>query len=274
MESTMSEKRIKLTQEKETLFVPLYSKAMESKRPHPILTDPRAEAILAQVDYDFSALRTPPQSRITLAMRAKKLDEYVTAFLTRHADAAVLHLGCGLDSRIARTGQPSVPWYDVDYPDVIELRRAFYAETATYHMLGSSVTDHAWMDAVAGTGPAIIIAEGLLMYLHEAQVKSLLLRLRQRFPGSEMAFDAFSGMTVQRIRRHPAMRKTGAVIHWGLDDAREIERWGEGIRLIEEWPFTHSPDISGLGLGARLMFAVMGALPAARQAHRILRYQL
>jgi O-methyltransferase involved in polyketide biosynthesis len=271
----MTDSKVPLTEEKETLFIPLYSRAVESRRPDPILVDRKAEAILAQMDYDFSRLRTPTQTRITVTMRAKKLDACVREFSAEHDPAVVLHLGCGLDSRIVRAGglRP-VPWYDLDYSDVIELRRKFYDETATYHMIGSSVTDFVWMDAVAERGPAIIIAEGLLMYLEETQVKALLWKLQERFPGSEIAFDAFSALTARRIKRHPSLRKTGAVIHWGIDDPHEIEGWGSGIRLIEEWPFTASEDIPKLRSGERLMFRVMGAFRAAQRAHRILRYQL
>ncbi|MCL5995249.1 MAG: class I SAM-dependent methyltransferase [Chloroflexi bacterium] len=270
----MSGNKITLTEEKETLFIPLYSKALESKQRQPILVDTKAEAILAQIDYDFQKLRVPKKSRVTLAMRAKKLDACVQAFLAQHAPALVLHLGCGLDSRIVRVNPPLVPWYDVDYPEVIELRRSFYQETDTYHMLGSSVVDFEWMEAVNSRGPAIIIAEGLLMYLHETQVKDLFLRLQQRFPNSEIAFDAFSTLTVSQIKRHPSIQKTRAEIHWGIDEPRDIEQWGSGIQLIEEWPFSASEDIAKLGWGEQIMFRVTGAIDMARRAHRILRYRL
>jgi len=264
-----------LTQEKETLFVPLLGKAAESQRPNPILRDPKAEEIIAKVNYDFSKLDVPVQSRTTLAMRAKKFDELTRAYIASSpANPLVLHLGCGLDSRILRVGSPPVPWYDLDYPEVIALRRQFYAETATYHMLSSSVTDFAWMDAVTGSGPAMIVAEGLLMYLRPEAVKDLVLRLRQRFPGSELAFDAFSPLTVRRINRHPSIKKTRAEIHWSLDDPHELEAWVPGIQFLEVWPFTASPDIGKLGLGFRLMFRLMGAIPAAQKAHRVFRFKL
>jgi O-methyltransferase involved in polyketide biosynthesis len=270
----MAQDKITLTEEKETLFVPLYSKALESRRPNPILIDKTAESILARVDYDFTKLRVPAQSRITLAMRAKKLDDYVHNYLNHHPHALVLHLGCGLDSRINRLGRPPVPWYDLDYPDVIELRRHFYQETDTYHLLPSSVTDHTWMDAIPQSGPAIIIAEGLLMYLRPDEVKSLIHTLQHRFPGSQLAFDAFSTYTVSRINRHPSIRHTQAQIHWGLDDPTEIEAWGPDIRLLEEYFFTQSPDIPKLSLPFRLIFKLTARIPTARQAHRILHYQL
>lgn len=270
----MTDTKMRLTQEKETLFVPLYSKAVESKRPNPILTDTKAEAILAQVDYDFRQLHVPRKSQIMLAMRAKKLDTLVEGFVASHSHVCVVHLGCGLDSRVERVRQQPAAWYDIDYPDVIALRSRFYLDTDIYHMLGSSVLDFDWMDRISRPGPTIIIAEGLMMYLREQDVKALVVQLHEGFPGSELAFDAFSRSTAARIRQHPSIRQTGARGQWGIDSARDIEQWAAGIRLLEEWTFTESADIARLGWGYRIAFRLASMFRAARNAHRILRYQL
>lgn len=270
----MGAERITLTAEKETLLIPLYSKALESARSRPILRDPMAEAILARIDYDFGALKTPRQSLVTLAMRAKRLDWYVSDYLARYDTPLVLHLGCGLDSRYLRVGRPNGAWYDLDYPDVIALRRSFYEEAPGWRMIASEVTDLRWLEAVEESGPACIIAEGLLMYLREEQVRSLFLSLQARFPGSEIAFDAYSRLTARSVANHPSLKHTGARIQWGIDDAREIEAWGVNIRVMEEWHFSESPDVSCLGPAYRLLFRVMGSLPAAKRAHRLIRIHL
>ncbi|MGK5558782.1 class I SAM-dependent methyltransferase [Actinomadura kijaniata] len=58
-----------------------------------------------------------------MALRARRLDDWCAAFLGRHPDAVVLHLGCGLDSRVFRLDPgPSVSWFDVDLPNVVDLR--------------------------------------------------------------------------------------------------------------------------------------------------------
>ena len=58
----------------------------------------------------------------------------------------MLHLGCGLDSRFFRLDPgPGVEWYDVDYPDVAELRRQLYPGREHYHVVAASVTDPAWL---------------------------------------------------------------------------------------------------------------------------------
>ena len=263
--------KITLTKEQETLLIPLYSKAQDN----PLLVDETARQILAQVDYDFSQLKVPKKTEVTLRMRARQLDAYTRRFLATHPEAVVLHLGCGLDSRCRRVDWrgPAVDWYDLDMPDVIDLRRQFYPETDHYHLIASSVTDLDWTSQVAAGGrPAFVVAEGLLMYLAEAQVRALFLRLREQFPGCELACDAFSRLTAGRVKAHPSLRKTGATIQWGIDDPREIETWAPGIELKEEWFFHQSPDLDRLGWLYRLMICMSGAIPADQQ--RLLYYRL
>ncbi len=203
----MEKQKIRLTQEKETLLVPLFSKAFESQRMHPIIVDPKAVEILQAIEYDFAELQIPKQTLITLAMRAKKLDDCVRDYLGRTENPFVLHLGCGLDSRVLRVGARKGEWYDLDYPDVIELRKKFYQETNHYHMIWSSVTDHAWLKQVKENNPACIIAEGLLMYLHENEVRQLFVDLQACLPSSEIAFDAYSRLTARSANKHPSIKK-------------------------------------------------------------------
>jgi len=271
---TMTEpkEKIRLTAEQETLMITLYCKTLGA--PKGLFADDAAWKVVERVDYDFSRLRVAPGTRLTIFMRAKRLDAYIKDFLSRRPDGVVLHLGCGLDTRYFRVNNGKVRWYDLDLPDAIALRRKFFSETETYHMLASSVLDYGWMDGVPRGAPVFIAAEGLMMYLPEDKVKELILRLREAFPASELAFDAFSTLTARNVKRAASLKQTGAVIRWGIDDARTIEGWAPGIRLKEEWVFTQSEDIRKMDLGTRLMFRLAGLFPAANKAHRLLYYAL
>lgn len=112
------------------------------------------------------------------------------------------------------------------------------------------------------------------MYLHEGEVRQLFVDLQERLPSSEISFDAFSRLTARSANNHPSIKKTGAQIHWGIDDAAQIATWGTGVNLLEEWYFTDSEDISTLGYWDRLLFRVMGTFQTAKKAHRILRFRL
>ena len=266
-----TKEKITLTKEQETLLIPLYSKAQEN----PLFDDEKARQILAGVDYDFERLKTPQKTAVTLRIRAKQLDEFTRRFINAHQDALILHLGCGLDSRCERVERAKTQWFDLDMPDVIALRRKFYTETETYHMIASSVTDLSWMNTVFADGrPVFVVAEGLLMYLHESEVKALILALCQKFPGCDFVFDAFSKLTADRVKAHPSLQKTGAVIHWGIDDPREIEQWAADIHLKGEWFFSQEPDIDRLSWLYRAMLRLSGSIQAANRAHRLLYYTL
>ena len=270
-----SKEEVRLTQEQETLLIPLYSKATESRRPVPIFSDEKAQEILNQVDYDFTRLKIPRKTAITLCIRANKLDAYTRQFLADHPQSVVVHLGCGLDSRCLRVKHENAEWYDLDMPAVIDLRRKFYPETASYHLIPSSVTDWRWLDAISAQGrPVLVIAEGLLMYLKEADVKTLILKLQAAFPGCDLACDVYSALTARRAQDIPSLKKTGAVIRWGIDDARAIQTWAPGIRLKEEWYFTQAGEIGKLGSGYRYAFRLAGLFKAANMAHRILYFHL
>ena len=60
-----------------------------------------------------------------------------------------MYLGCGLDTRITRINPPlNINWYDVDYPEVIALRRNFYSDNTNYKMIASSITESNWINEI------------------------------------------------------------------------------------------------------------------------------
>jgi methyltransferase (TIGR00027 family) len=216
-----------------TNLVTLYLRAYESRSPRPILGDRAAAEAVHRIDYDFKRIHRaakPWANQFLVALRAKKLDVWTADFVRRHPDAVVLHLGCGLDTRAFRVNPAqTVQWFDLDQPGVIELRRKLYDETDAYRMIGSSVTDPAWLDQIPTDRPTVVIAEGLLMYLTEREVRELLSRLAHRFGNGELLFDTLSpsGPRLSRIF-------TNGIVKWGIRDAREIEAWNVGPRFVEQ----------------------------------------
>jgi O-methyltransferase involved in polyketide biosynthesis len=230
----------------ETLLLPLYIRAMESQRPDALLKDEKAVALVTQMNDAFSRikqLKMDEEDKIALVMRNREFDRYARDFLARYPEAVVVHIGCGLDARFERVDNGLAEWYDLDLPEVIELRRKLIGgEGARYHFLACSAFDGAWLNMVSvhRPRPFLFLAEGVLMYFEEVQIKSLVLILRDCFPGAELVFDAFSPFMVRgnNLRLRISRAKIGARYHWGLTRGQDLERWGEGITLLDEWyPF-------------------------------------
>jgi O-methyltransferase involved in polyketide biosynthesis len=266
-----------LTGERETMLGTLYLRALDSRSADPVLDDRMADDAVRRIDYDFGRFGERRDHAIAVAMRARTLDLWVREFLAAHPRATVLHLGCGLDSRVHRVGPPAgARWFDVDHPEVIELRRRLYPERDGYRTIGSSVTDPRWLDEVPEGGPVMVVAEGLLMYLTAPDVGRLLRRLTRRFDSGQLAFDAVSPLGLRLQRLVPVVRSTGASLRWGVAGPREVERLVPGLELVTELTAADLADARALGRFSRpfrLRLRLVNGIPPLRRLAWILRYR-
>jgi O-methyltransferase involved in polyketide biosynthesis len=270
----MDTERIALTGAKETLLLTLAAKAGESRLPDSLLRDRFAAEAMARIDYDFARFDIDRDLMVGLAMRAHILDGWARAFLARNPGATVLHLGCGLDSRVFRLDPgPEVRWFDVDFPEVMELRRRLYPTREGYTLVGAAVTDPGWIDGIPDDRPTLILAEGLLIYVEAAEVVPLLDRLTARFPSGELGFDAYSRLGLWAIQRYPAIRRTGAQLHWALEDARDLERAIPRLRLVEEKLAYDGAQVARMSLRARWGALAARLFPPLGRVGRLVRYR-
>src|SRR5512139_2622331 len=110
----------------ETLLITLYIRASESQRPDALIKDERAEALARQLDQEIlrkTLALTDDFSRVAVILKGREFDLFTQDFLRRYPETVVVHIGCGLDTRFERVDNGRVEWYDLDLPEVIELRR-------------------------------------------------------------------------------------------------------------------------------------------------------
>ena len=228
----------------ETLLIALYARALEAYYPVPLVQDDQALALVGQIDYDFSRFKLRGHDQVTTVIRLREFDRQARDFLTRYPAAVVVHIGCGLDTRFERVDNGQVAWYDLDLPEVIDLRRQLLAETVRCRFISCSVFDRAWLDSVglhAGR-PFLFLAEGVLPYFEEAQVKELVLLVKEQFPGAELVCDAMTPFMIRLDNLALRFSKISARLRWGLRHGRDLESWGEGIRLLDEWFYFDRPE--------------------------------
>jgi O-methyltransferase involved in polyketide biosynthesis len=273
----MEAKKIHLDKDNETYLITLYGKALDNRTKNPILGDKFADEAVRRIDFDFENLKSPKGASVSLPVRAKHIDNWTREFLAANPDATVLHLGCGLDSRVFRIDPPAtVRWYDVDFPEVIELRKKLYPDRHDYVMIGSSVTDPGWLDEIPADKPVIVVAEGLVQYIPEEEVYALFRRITGKFPYGQIIFDAHSELMIRFVMLSPAAKRSNVSLLWGLGDARVFEKAVPRLRLVNEISFLDLPElierISPSRIG-RMYYRLMSHIPAAKKMVRHLRYE-
>lgn len=252
-----------------TLLVPLACRARESTRPDALIRDPQAVELFKNFEDGSDCLMGMSKLDQTFTvMRIRQFDDYARAFLTANPQGMVVDIGCGLDTRFERLDNGRITWLGLDLPEVIALRRQLLPDSERCQTLAQSVFDLTWIEAVAQANkPAIFLAEGVFPYFTPAEVKPVVTSLTERFPGSELVFDALSSISIRlHNRAHPVLRKTGASLNWGIDDPRTLEAWG--LRLLEKWGYFDQREPR---LGA---YRLMRFIPGLAYSNTILHYRL
>ncbi|MBE9016510.1 class I SAM-dependent methyltransferase [Chroococcidiopsidales cyanobacterium LEGE 13417] len=234
--SQVKESTAKLTGVAETLTITLYARSVETLRQDAILKDEKAVEIAEKLDYDFEKYSQGWASQLGCVIRARVYDRAVSNFLQTHPTAIVVNLGAGLCTRFFRIDNGEVQWYEVDFPEVIELKRKLVTPSDRYQLISSSLLDAAWISKInrAEDRPVLMIMEGVSMYLTASEVRTLFQQIHQQFSPVEMLFDVLSSKRAKNTQAHDTVSKTNAQFSWGIDNSQELETWNVGIRVKEE----------------------------------------
>ena len=215
--------KIRLSGVPETMLQTVYARGKES-RGRGAIHDLKAEEIIGRLDYDFSLADKDAAMHSGVIARTIVLDRLVGEYLAAHPGATVMNLACGLDTRCYRM-QGYAHWYNLDLPETIAVREALLPESGSISQLAMSAMDD-WGAAVEGpSGPALVIIEGLTMYLTQADVQRIFAVIAGRFPAATVFTETMNPMVVKRFKEK---------FTWGVKDGRALAALLPGFRLAGE----------------------------------------
>ena len=223
--------KITLSGVPETMLQTVYARAKES-RGRGAIRDLKAEEIIGRLDYDFSLADKDAAMHSGVIARTIVLDRLVGEYLAAHPGTTVMNLACGLDTRCYRM-QGYAHWYNLDLPETIAVREALLPESGSISQLAMSAMDD-WGAAVEGpSGPALVIIEGLTMYLTQADVQRIFAVIAGRFPAATVFTETMNPMIVKRFKEK-SIEGSKAKFTWGVKDGRALAALLPGFRLAGE----------------------------------------
>lgn len=268
---------MRLEGSQQTLLITLYAKAMDNRAAHPVLHDRLADDLVRRIDYDFERFGLGPLDIRGLALRTLAIDKWTRAALQSRPDTLVLHLACGLDSRIYRVDPAlDVDWLDIDFPEVIRLRREMLPQRlGKYRTLATNVMEPDWIAKLDPDRPVLVIAEGLFPYLDEERARELVRRLIERFPqGGQLLCDVYNRLALRLLRNARMIRATDARIgEWGARGAAGLEDWHPRLQLVDEARYSQFPEMAALAWTQRWAFALYERSRWLRDLGRVVRYR-
>jgi O-methyltransferase involved in polyketide biosynthesis len=259
-----------------TALLELYLRWLDSKDRRPLLGDPWAGPVVERLGFDFSQFKSQRVGRFAVGVRSRVMDLWIADYLSANPDALVIDLGCGFDSRVLRVDPPAGHhWYDVDFPDVIEIANQLYTERAEHSTIGASVVEPGWLAGIPGDRPVIVVADGLLNFLGEDEVRQVLRQILDHFPRGEVCFNITSSVVKRQREKRPValFAKFGIREQWWLDDVRGAERLDDRLRYVEQKGLMDKDALARAPRYYRALGALIRAVPAWNNSGWILRYR-
>jgi O-methyltransferase involved in polyketide biosynthesis len=125
-------------------------------------------------------------------------------------------------------------WYDLDLPDVINLRRQFIPEAARRRYIASSFLEPDWLAQLEVPQQVLFISAGVFYYFEADQIKTFLTRLADKFPGCDVLFDVASPRGV-RVANKQVITASGldekSYLTWGVESPQVITGWDPRFKL-------------------------------------------
>lgn len=252
-----------------TLYIPLRGKSYVSRRGI-IFQDPKAEEIWASEGFPLRGKSNSKWLAFYMGMRCAVFDRWVKNRMEESPDAVILHIGCGLDSRVSRVGTMGHLWFDIDFPEVIDTRKQYFRESDSYKMLSGDLRKPDFLSSVPA-GKAIVIMEGVSMYLTPEELTQALGSICSHFQQVFLLMDCYTEFAARASRFKNPINDVGVTTVHGMDDPKMPESCS--LRFLREHDMTPDELIAELGSAEKGIFKALYAGKIAEKMYRLYEYR-
>ena len=253
-----------------TLYIPLYGKAYVSKKGI-FLNDKKAEEIWDAEGFTLKGKSKSKWLAYYMGIRSAVFDNWLKQQMNDTEDAAIIHIGCGMDSRVLRTGTMNHKWYDVDFPEVIQERKRYYSETADYQLIAGDVRDCSWLKSIPEKKCAIVVMEGVSMYLTVDEMRNLVDSLCSHFENLMLLVDAYSSFAAKMSKRRNPINDVGVTEVYGINEPQAYQT--EMLAFVKEYTMIPKKYIDELKGFERFIFSKLYAGSFSKKLYRLFEYK-
>ncbi len=261
------QEKINLGSIQKTLLLPLWGRAFETKKTKPLLVDKKAVSIIENIPYDFDQIsnKVSKISQLSWIARSIFFDKKIKEFISKHPEATIVNIGCGLDTTFDRVDNGKIQWIDLDLPDTIALRKKYIYETERRQFIAKSVFDNSWYESIKNNQNVMLLIAGVLYYFKESEVKNLFNNFHMFIPEVEIIFDYASNKGIKiankQVIEDGGMDKS-AYLKWGIDNIFDVESWDNYIKVISNMVMfkehkKNYPFIKRIGMNISDMLKIM-----------------
>lgn len=253
-----------------TLYIPLYGKSYVSKKGL-FINDKKAEEIWEAEEFSLKGKSKSKWLAYYMGIRSAVFDEWLKQQMVERQDAVIIHIGCGMDSRVIRVGTENHKWYDVDFSKVILERKRYYDEKTDYQMIAGDARDCKWLTNIKENKSAIVVMEGVSMYLTIEEMQNLTDSLCSHFKTLVLLVDCYTSLAAKMTKYRNPINDVGVTEVYGIEDPEVYQ--SENLVYVKEHTMIPQKYIDELKGFERFIFAKLYAGGFSKKLYRLFEYK-
>lgn len=246
----------------ETMLQTLYARAKETQT-RGVIRDEKAVELVKRLNYDFSKAERDAAMHSGVIARTIVLDRLTKAYLSSHPNAVVVNIACGLDTRCYRQTKTAASpytylhWYNLDLPETIAVREKLMPKSGAISQISMSATEDWGGRITENVSEALVIIEGLTMYLSQADVQSIFAVIAKRFARATVFVETMNPSVVKHFKEK-SIEASKAKFTWGVKNGQALAALLPNFHFVEEHCLTE-----GMAVFAPI-YKVLDKIPAVQ----------
>lgn len=207
----------------DTLYIPLIARIYASMRFSDFFYDKRAILLKQYIPENNIEKNSIEYFYMASVCRQKTIDKKIIEFLSNNEKSNVVFLGCGLETAYNRINNSKDNFYQVDLPNVIDIRKKVLPEGKNEKLIKGDLFNLEWVKEIDVSLPTLIVASGVFQYFEKNKIIELIKNMKNLISKAELVFDATNSKGLKLANKY--VKRTGntnAQMHFSVDNPSEF----------------------------------------------------
>ena len=216
-----------------TLYIPLAARIYVSEKFPKFFYDEKALSLKQYIPTNSIANNTTEYFYMASVCRQQTIDKKIVKFLEENNQSNVVFLGAGLETAYNRINNIKSSFYQVDLPDVINIRKRVLGNADNERLISGNMFTFEWIRELDTSLSTMIVVSGVYQYFDKSKIIEMIKKMKLLIPKGELVFDATNSKGLKLANKY--VKKAGntdAQMYFSIDSPEEFAAL-TNTRLIE-----------------------------------------
>ncbi|MFT4452539.1 class I SAM-dependent methyltransferase [Parvimonas sp. G1425] len=217
----------------DTLYIPLVARIYVSENFPEFFYDKKALSLKQYIPTNLIEKNASEYFHMASVCRQDVIDKKIIKFLEENKNCNIVFLGAGLETAYNRINNKEANFYQVDLPDVIDIRKRVLGNSENEKLISGDMFTLEWIKEIDTNLPTMIAVSGVYQYFYKDKIVDMIKKMKYIFPKGELVFDATNSKGLEVANKY--VKKTGNVnaqMYFSIDNVNEFADI-TGTKLIE-----------------------------------------